>query len=571
MLNTVAEKSLARLLMAGSAFISIFVVWGAVTDPVNVTKLLALGGVAGAAITLAVSFGTREMWTNHKLAIVFALIFALSVVNSVVQSSAPMSQLIYGAYGRNTGLVTYFLLIVLFISTLSLSQKTSFLKISYGLLAAGIVNAIYSLWVITFGDFIGWTNPYGNILGTFGNPNFIGAFLGMFASVLFAFAIKPNLNWKIRICALALLLVTFVEIKSSSAIQGIVVAAGGMALVGFFFLRSRFSSPLIPSVYSLLVLIGGVVATLGALQKGPLTSLIYKNSVSLRGEYWQAGWNMAKKFPWSGVGMDTYGDWYRRLRDDQALINPGPNTISNAAHNVVLDQLAYGGWPMFIAYLAIIVLVAIAIIKVVLRDKSFDFTFIGLAVAWICYQVQSIISINQIGLAIWGWLLGGALVAYERATRISDSKDSANQGAAGSVKSKSSKQSVGLSPFMVGTLGAVIGLLIAVPPYSSDTKWKAALSSGSVEQIEKALTPGYLNPQGSYRYASATQLFEANKLYDQAYKYAKIGVEFNPEFFDAWKMLYYIQKSTPEERELAKKNLLRIDPMNKNIFDVPQQ
>ena len=77
---------------------------------------------------------------------------------------------------------------------------------------------------------------------------------------------------------------------------------------------------------------------------------------------------------------------------------------------------------------------------------------------------------------------------------------------------------------MVGTLGAVIGLLIAVPPYSSDTKWKSALSSGSVEQIEKALTPGYLNPQGSYRYASATQLFEANKLYDQAYKYAKIGV-----------------------------------------------
>ena len=163
------------------------------------------------------------------------------------------------------------------------------------------------------------------------------------------------------------------------------------------------------------------------------------------------------------------------------------------------------------------------------------------------------------------------MIAYERATRISDSKDGANQGNIGPIKSKKTKQSVGLSPSMVGALGAVVGLLIAVPPYSSDTKWKAALSSGSVEQIEKALTPGYLNPQGSFRYANATQLFEANKLYDQAYKYAKIGVDFNPEFFDAWKMLYYIQKSTPEERELAKKNLLRIDPMNKNIFDVPKQ
>ena len=571
MLNLVAEKALARLLMVGSTFITIFVVWGAVTDPVNVTKLLALGGVAGAAITLAVSFGARDLWTSHKAAVILAFVFSLTVINSVVQSDAPMSQLIYGAYGRNTGLVTYFLLILLFISALSLSQKASFLKVSYGLLVAGVVNAIYSLWVIAFGDFIGWTNPYGTILGTFGNPNFIGAFLGMFASVLFAFTIKPNLDWKFRAASIVFLLITFIEIESSSAIQGIVVAAGGMVLVGFFFLRSKFSSPLIPSIYSFFVLVGGVIATLGALQKGPLTSLIYKNSVSLRGEYWQAGWNMAEKFPFSGVGMDTYGDWYRRLRDDQALIKPGPNTISNAAHNVVLDQLAYGGWPMFIAYIAIIVLVGIAIVRVVLRNKTFDFTFIGLAVAWICYQVQSIISINQIGLAIWGWLLGGTLIAYERATRSSDSKDGGTQASSSSLKGRKSKQNVGLSPFMVGALGAVIGLLIAVPPYSSDTKWKAALSSGSVEQIEKALTPGYLNPQGSFRYANATQLFEANKLYDQAYKYAKIGVEFNPEFFDAWKMLYYIQKSTPEDRELAKKNLLRIDPMNKNIFDVPQE
>jgi hypothetical protein len=183
--------------------------------------------------------------------------------------------------------------------------------------------------------------------------------------------------------------------------------------------------------------------------------------------------------------------------------------------------------------------------------------------------VQSLISINQIGLAIWGWLLGGALIAYERTTR----KTTENLNEASTGKSSSKKkgsQSSFVSAQMVAGVGAVIGLLIAVPPLSSDTKWKSALGSGSVEQIELALTPGYLNPQGSFRYASATQLFESNKLYDQAYKYAKIGVGFNPDFFDAWKMLYYIQKSTPEERELAKKNLQRLDPMNKNIFDVPQ-
>ena len=52
MLNTASEKTLSNLLMVGSAFVTIFVVWGTVTDPVNVTKLLALGAVAGVAIVI---------------------------------------------------------------------------------------------------------------------------------------------------------------------------------------------------------------------------------------------------------------------------------------------------------------------------------------------------------------------------------------------------------------------------------------------------------------------------------------------------------------------------------------
>jgi hypothetical protein len=571
MFNLVAEKLLTRLLMVGSAFISIFVMWGTVTDPVNVTKLLALGGVAGAAIAITASFQAKQIWSNYKALLITLFCFFLSVINSALQSGAPVSQLVYGTYGRNTGLVTYLLLILLNVSVLGLSQKTSFLKISYGLLAAGLINVIYCLWVITVGDFIGWSNPYGNILGTFGNPNFIGAFLGMFVSVLFAFLIKPNLGLIYRVVGLAVLIVALVEIKSSHAIQGIVVAAGGISLVGFYFLRSKFNSKLIPAIYSAVVLLVGLIATLGALQIGPLTKLIYKNSVSLRGEYWQAAWNMGSKFPFSGVGMDTYGDWYRRLRDDHALINPGPGVISNAAHSVVMDQFAYGGWPMLITYLAVLVLVVIAIVKVSIRRREFDFTFIGLAVAWICYQVQSLISINQIGLAIWGWLLGGAVIAYERTTRAANEDQSKSMDSGSKKNRASAKQGFGLSPTMVGVIGGVIGLLIATPPYSADTKWKSALGSGSIETVEQALTPSYLNPVSSFRYASASQLFESNKLYDQAYKYAKIAIKFNPDSFDAWNMLYYIQKSTQADRDLAKQNLVRLDPKNKELFNVPKQ
>jgi hypothetical protein len=563
MLNLTAEKSLARLLMFGGAFISILV-WTTVTDPVNVTKLLALGGVAGAAIAISASFGAKDLWKSYKLPILLLAIFLLTVLNSVFQSEAPTSQLLYGAYGRNTGLVTYVLLIFLFISSLSLSQKDSFLKISYGILIAGAVNVIYSLWVILFGDFIGWSNPYGNILGTFGNPNFVGSFLGIFASILFAYIIKPNLKLIYRVALTLVLLVTFVEIQSSNAIQGIVVAGGGISLVGFYFLRSKFKSNVIPAIYSVAVFIVGIFALMGALQKGPLTSLIYKNSVSLRGEYWQAAWNMGQKFPFSGVGMDTYGDWYRQLRDDQALINPGPNTITNAAHNVILDQFAYGGWPMLLAYLAVFPLVILAIFRVSLRSREFDFAFISLAVAWICYQVQSVISINQIGLAIWGWILGGALIAFEKVTRTSQGSETKSSTPNGRRVKK--KENLGISPLMTGTLGAVVGLLIAVPPYSSDSAWNSALKSGDLNKVEKALQTSYLSPQNSNRYLTLFQILEQNKLFDLSYKYAKIATEFNPRSFEAWQMLYYSQKATPAEKSLARDNLLKMDPLNPNIF-----
>ena len=568
MLNLMAEKSLARLLMFGGAFISILV-WTTVTDPVNVTKLLALGGVAGAAIAISVSFGAKDIWKSYKLAILLLALFLLTVLNSVIQSEAPSSQLLYGAYGRNTGLVTYVLLIFLFISAMSLSQKDSFLKISYGILLAGAVNVAYSLWVILFGDFIGWSNPYGNILGTFGNPNFIGAYLGIFASVLFAFIIKPNLRMMYRLALTSVLLVSFIEIKSSHAIQGIVVAGGGISLVGLFFLRSKFKSNVIPGIYSAAVFVVGIFAVMGALQKGPLTSLIYKNSVSLRGEYWQAAWNMGNKFPLSGIGMDTYGDWYRQLRDDQALINPGPNTITNAAHNVILDQFAYGGWPMLFAYLAIFPLVVLAIFRVSLRSREFNFSFVSLAVAWICDQVQSVISINQIGLAIWGWILGGSLIAYEKVTR--PSQDSPVKTLISNGLRLKNKESLSLSQLMTGILGAVIGLLITVPPYSSDSAWNSALKSGDLKKIEKALETSYLTPQNSNRYIVLFQILEQNKLFDLSYKYAKIATEFNPHSFEAWQMLYYSQKATLAEKAIAKDVLLELDPLNPNIFTATQQ
>jgi hypothetical protein len=352
------------------------------------------------------------------------------------------------------------------------------------------------------------------------------------------------------------------------SIQGVVVTGIGLAYNGFLFVRSKTKTNLWSFSYLIAATFTGVLAVAGMLQIGPLTKFLYKTSVSLRGEYWQAGINMGQSHPLTGIGMDGYGNLYRQARDASALILPGVTVITNAAHNVVVDFFAYGGYPLLIAYIFFLFFGVKSIVAVILRSRDFNPVFAALSVSWLCYQAQSIISINQIGLAIWGWVLTGALVGYEYSARASLKADK-EPARTGKSPSQSNRQS-NFSPTLIAGLGAVIGALIAIPPYNADLSWRNALGSQNLTQVEKALTPSYMTPSDSTRLAGAVTLMEQSKLYDQSYKYAKYAVEFNPNYFDAWKILYYVSKSTPEDKKMALANLKRLDPLNPDVLAVPK-
>jgi O-antigen ligase len=559
MLNKSVEKTISLFLFVGVPFATLFLITDSVTDPVNVTKLFAAGCVGGGVFAIALVYGMKELWASSKVLVVSALLFVLAMINSLINTTGPAAQSIYGVFGRQTGFVAYLVLTGIALSAALLRSQKSFDRLIWALLFSGAVNVVYCGWVLIFGDFIGWNNPYGNILGLFGNPDFISAFLGMFIAGTIGFAFSRKHSWLFRIGFILLALVALVEIKKSHAIQGLVVTGAGLAIVGFYLVRAKTKGPLFPAIYVGLVGVAGAFALGGALQKGPLTSLIYKGSVSLRGQYWKAGLQMGQDHPFTGVGLDTYGDWYRRTRSQYAVdVMPGPKVITNVAHNVVIDFFANGGYPLLLSYVALLALGSWAIIRVTLRQKSYDGTFVAMAATWLTYQLQSIISINQVGLAIWGWVLTGALVAYEFSTRpISEE----------ALKSKPAKQKdLVFSPQLIGGIGVVVGALIAVPPMSADMKWRTALKSQKVEQVQAALVPSYLAPSDSGRLAQAALLFENSKLYDQAYTYAKQGVAFNPNYFDAWRVLYSVTKASPAEKEEALKNMKRLDPRNPDVL-----
>lgn len=555
-----SESLLAKLLLIGPALVTLLVFTSGVTDPVNVNKLLALGFLSFSAVAILTLKSYKFILAHHRILVLALLFFVMASVNSIIQSNSPLSQQFYGVYGRNNGFLLYLSLVLIFLAILAVNKQSSLKNLVYSLLLAGTVNIIYCGWVLAFGDFIGWANPYGNILGTLGNPNFIGAFLGMFASVLITLAIFKRTSPKILLVCCLFIVVTCYEIIRSNAIQGRVLFVVGLVVNGFFFIRSRFNSQTPLIIFSFTSVIAGILGVLGALQIGPLARIVYKESVTFRGEYWNAGLNMGTSNLFSGVGFDSYGDWYRLSRRATALVRPGPETVSNTAHNVVIDIFAFGGLPLLISYLAILGIVFSSIVRHTLRKREFDFVFVSLVGAWICFQLQSLISINQIGLAVWGWVLGAGIVSYERFEKVSFKADLPKS------KPVISRKLQVFSPNLRAGVALIFAALIYAPPFAADVKWRNAQVSQDAAKLEAALAESYFNPSNSYKYLQSVGAFEESNLNILAHKYAIEAVNFNPNNYESWRLFTLIKGTTPEELQIALARMKELDPKNPRII-----
>jgi hypothetical protein len=266
---------------------------------------------------------------------------------------------------------------------------------------------------------------------------------------------------------------------------------------------------------------------------------------------------MTVENPIFGVGLDSYGDWYRRSRTIEATLRRGPDVTSNAAHNVFLDISAYGGFPLMLIYVALMMLVAISAAKVIKRSQGFNAGFVGLVAGWVAFQAQSIISINQIGLALWGWVLSGLIIGYEINTRgeITVSEKKLGKRAANQVGA-----SAGTALAMF--LGLVIGLLIGMPPYLASAKYKGALETGNATVIQQA---AYIWPVDPSRMILVANALNENKLEDQALKVAIDGVEKFPDNYGVWATLNSMTKATDMQKEQALTQMKRLDPLNPNL------
>jgi O-antigen ligase len=319
----------------------------------------------------------------------------------------------FGENQRRNGFLTYLALIVFMLAAAIFVRLEAIKRLNYVAFSTGLVLGIYGLMQISGLDFIKWDNPYNAVISTVGNPNFAAAVMAMMASIVFGPVLNNSFHIYYRVASLILTVMLLITIYLSNARQGLIAFAIGVGvyvIIWIYSIKSKVRHLLLGS--SVLV---GVFAILGMLQIGPLTSYLYKGSVTVRGYYWRAGIEMFKDQPFFGVGFDRYGAYFKEFREVSYPLMYGFNITSSNAHNVPIQIFSTTGVFTGIAYLAIIGFIVWRGIVGIRSTKGNERLLIASVFsAWLAYQAQSIISIDNIGISIWGWVLGGVVVGVSR-------------------------------------------------------------------------------------------------------------------------------------------------------------
>jgi O-antigen ligase len=333
----------------GGCLITLFF-WTGFNDPFNAPKSWILS-IAGFWLFGWIVFQVKNQFEIRSLkwATFLSGIYILALGISLVASDNKYISF-FGEYQRKTGFLTYFCLIIFFLSSSYIFRLDNIRILETAFIIIGFISAFYGLLQHFHHDFVPWSNPYNPVLTTLGNPDFAAAVMSMFLVANFGVALQPNRPTWLRGLSALNSLFLLVVIQFSQVRQGLLTSVLGVSLILIVWLYQR-KKYISYAAASLLVVVG-TFSLAGMLNKGPLIKYFYKTSVSYRGDYWRAGSKMFIQHPLFGVGPDRFGAYFRQYRDLKEVTRRGPNVVSNAAHNIPIHLAATGGIFVLLAFLS---------------------------------------------------------------------------------------------------------------------------------------------------------------------------------------------------------------------------
>ncbi len=556
MKTSATSKLLRSLVIFTCILTTVFISpWNSI-DPVNLPKLVALGIFSTIAFGLFLTDIPFIKAKSSRVFITVTVLFLMQLLLALILSPDDFSFHFYGAPGRNTGFLAYLFLAFLLLACASSASASVLDKFALSLVSVGGFVGLYGLGQSKGIELFEYINAYGsNVFGTFGNQNFQSAFMGMVAAVSLTLGIFGQMKLAIRVSYLSICIVSISNVYLSSQ-QGYLNFLAGFLAATLVYLFSK-KKGILAWVGLAFSCLGGWLVLAGILNFGPLGDLLYKSSLQARGFYWQAAINMIRERPFFGVGLDGFGNWYRRSRT-QSAVESNAGLVSDTAHNIPLDIGSGGGLPLLILYLLILGLALNSVIKVLKRSLDFDPIFASIVAGWVAYQAQSFISINQLGLGVWGWSLTGLLIGYELNTR--DQSPDQHIKTSGKVGKK--KEQIPASVLLIAVAAAAIGSAVSLPPYLAANKYYKALQSMDGNLLYAS---AYLKPYDRTRFIYTAQIMQENKLEDRAIQILSDGSKLYPDSFEIWQRWSGIPSATTAQILKAKAEMKRLDPLNPDL------
>jgi hypothetical protein len=195
-------------------------------------------------------------------------------------------------------------------------------------------------------------------------------------------------------------------------------------------------------------------------------------------------------------------------------------------------------------------------IRTVKNLEVYNWSYVAIVGALIAYSAQALVSINQIGLAVWGWILLGLTFSLSRLENsLRENAINAENYRRKVSKRRNIKKS---NSIFIGTfIGLLVGFVFVFPYFNNDAKFRSATNSGSAQKV---LSAAIASPRDNDRTFQAAQILQSSNLKSESNRLLDVVLESNPRLLNAWYMKYQVTEIGSPAHELARVKLNVLNP-----------
>ena len=435
-----------------------------------------------AALLVTAEMATLVAWGAHRRLDrrieVLSGLLAVAVLIATMTSKVPAVALT-GVGVRYSGAVTYLAYaVILRASACGLSRDRARHLIP-ALGGSGLVVVGYALLQAAGHDPLSWAPSLSfgvNTMSTFGNPNFASAFTAISLPFLVGLVLSVGRPVVMRIGSAMAIMPVLAALGHFSSLQGqVAILATGVLLLAWLWGRTgRVLDESILVCLALVVFLGvgtlvadrswllmlagavlmaGVaIALIGRERAWSVDALPIDDSWSRPGRrflllgigmlpllgvvaalgwdrieralgeriwFWEVGVRLFLERPLTGHGLETYGTRFAELRPlEHAVVSP--RHLSDSVHSVPVGLLVGGGLILAVVYLVIAAFAACGAVRAIRAATGDDrLVMAAVASAWLAFHLQSLVSVDEVGLGVIYWVLTGVLLGrgFDRPTR----------------------------------------------------------------------------------------------------------------------------------------------------------